>query len=40
MRDESIFKITSHPINKMILEDLFTADGSILVLARYMIEKI
>ena len=40
MRDEKIFEITNNPINKTILEDLMTADGSILVLAKYMIKKI
>lgn len=39
-RDDKIFDINKEPINKQILEDLFTADGSILALARYMIEKI
>jgi len=39
-RDEKIFEINKKHINKHILDDIFTADGSILVLARYMINKI
>ncbi|KRX03444.1 hypothetical protein PPERSA_02823 [Pseudocohnilembus persalinus] len=39
-RDENIWEITKQPLNKSLLEDLFTADGSLLVLARYMIQKI
>jgi hypothetical protein len=39
-RDEEIFNITKEPINKIILEDLMKADGSLLALARYMIKKI
>ena len=39
IRDEHIYEIKKNPINKKILEDLFTADGSLLVLARYLIGK-
>ena len=39
IRDEHIYEINKNPINKNILEDLFTADGSLLVLARYLIGK-
>ncbi len=40
LRDEEIFSITKNPLNKTILEDMLTADGSILVLAKYLIQKI
>ena len=40
LREESIFQITKEPINKLILEDICTADGSIVVLAKYLLNKI
>ncbi|EAR94603.2 hypothetical protein TTHERM_00046820 (macronuclear) [Tetrahymena thermophila SB210] len=39
-RDEKIFEINKQHVNKEILDDIFKADGSLLVLARYMINKI
>ncbi len=39
-RDEKIFEINKEHINKHILDDIFKADGSLQVLARYMINKI
>jgi len=40
MRDEHIYEVNKIPINKFILENLYTAEGSLLVLARYLILKI
>lgn len=40
LREEEIFKVTKEPINKLIMEDICTADGSIIVLAKYLLGKI
>ena len=40
LREEAIFEITKEPINKLILEDICTSDGSIVVLAKYLLNKI
>ncbi|EGR30602.1 hypothetical protein IMG5_128340 [Ichthyophthirius multifiliis] len=40
IRDEKIFDINKEFVNKQILDDIFKADGSLLVLAKYMINKL
>ena len=40
IRDEKIFEISKEHINKQILDDIFKSEGSLLVLAKYMINKI
>lgn len=39
-RDELIFDINKEHVNKHILDDIFKAEGSLLILARYMINKV
>lgn len=39
LRDEQIQKVTNEFQQKTILEDICTADGSIMVLARYLLTK-
>lgn len=40
LRDEATFEITNEPTNKVILEDICTSDGSIIVLTKYLLAKI
>jgi hypothetical protein len=40
LREEAIFNITKEVQNTTILEDICTADGSILVLAHFMLDRI
>lgn len=39
LRDEEIQKVTNEITNKVISEDICTSDGSLLVLAKYLIMK-
>lgn len=39
MRDEEIQKITNEFSKKLISEDICTADGSLFVLAKYLLSK-
>lgn len=40
LRDDEIYQVTKELVPKLIMEDICSADGSIIVLAKYLLTKI